>query len=286
MRVSLFAVCHNSYRESLIFLDSISRSVKDAEVELDIFFIDNSSKVDNDSVKLIKSYRSKFGLHYIKSENLGYFPSINFAINEYAIILSTYEYTIISNVDVSVSERFFITLESLPVLNNIGIYAPSIRSNTIGVDRNPKINKRPSYLKLKINQQLFRYSVTYFLLKLVNIIRLKLIGFSRTSSSKNIKVSAKPGGHKIYAPHGSFMIFTREFTKHNCEFNYPVFLFGEEVYVAEKSIEYNLDIIYLSDLIIFDDEHASTSLLKTEIYRKHNYEALSYILKYYFQEKI
>ena len=56
MRVCIFAVCHNSYRESLVFLDSISRSVKDTEVELDVFFIDNSSKVDNDFVKLIKSY--------------------------------------------------------------------------------------------------------------------------------------------------------------------------------------------------------------------------------------
>ena len=282
MRVCIFAVCHNSYRESLIFLDSISRSVKDTEVELDVFFIDNSSKVDNDFVKLIKSYRSKFGLHYIKSENLGYFPSINFVINEHAIILSNYEYTIISNVDLSVSESFFITLGRLSVSNTIGVYAPSIRSNAIGVDRNPKIYKRPTHLKLKINQQLFRYSFTYLILRLANIIRLKLMNVLRTSSPKNAEVNIQSEGVQIYAPHGSFVIFTHKFIKKNNKFNYPVFLFGEEIYVAEKSREYNLDVIYLPDLVVFDDEHVSTSLMRPEIYRSYNYKALSYILRHFY----
>ena len=282
MKVCIFAVCYNSYRESLVFLDSIFRSIKDTGVELDVFFIDNSSKADNEFVKLIKSYRSKFGLHYIKSENLGYFPSVNSVINEYAIILANYEYTIISNVDLTISESFFITLEGLSVSNTIGVYAPSIRSNAIGVDRNPKIYKRPTYLKLKINQQLFRYSFTYFILRLVNIIRLKLINVLRVLLPKNSERNIKTKGVKIYAPHGSFVIFTHTFIRKNNKFNYPVFLFGEEIYVAEKSREYNLDVINLPDLVVFDDEHVSTSLMRPEIYRNYNYKALSYILKNFY----
>ena len=137
-------------------------------------------------------------------------------------------------------------------------------------------------LLVKINQQLFRYSFTYLILRLANIIRLKLMNVLRTSSPKNAEVNIQSEGVQIYAPHGSFVIFTHKFIKKNNKFNYPMFLFGEEIYVAEKSREYNLDVIYLPDLVVFDDEHVSTSLMRPEIYRSYNYKALSYILRHFY----
>lgn len=280
MRVCILAVCHNSYQESLVFLDSITGSIKSTKVELDFFFIDNSSEVKADLVECVKNRSPEYKINYVRSDNWGYLPSIAFAIEGLNIALTDYDYVCISNVDLSMSKSFFPALMSLPISKGIGIYAPSILSSALGVDRNPKILKRPSFLKLKVNQQFFRYSSSYLILRVVNALRLKLrqrLKSSRdpsSSSQKEIPVN-------IYAPHGSFMILTNEFIKRERELCYPMFLFCEEIYVAEKAKEFNLEVVYSPDLIIYDSEHVSTSLMRSESYRKSNFEALSYILQNY-----
>ena len=111
----------------------------------------------------------------------------------------------------------------------------------------------------------------------VNIFRLKI---RRKINSKlpNIK---KANNDQIYAAHGSFFIFTNKFVKVENKFNYPVFLFGEEIYIAETAKANGLKTIYYPKLKIYDDEHASTSLMSSKFYRNSNYEALSYILAKY-----
>ncbi len=86
---------------------------------------------------------------------------------------------------------------------------------------------------------------------------------------------------KIYAGHGSFIVLAKNFVNIDSSIEYPVFLFGEEIYIAEKSAEHNLDIIYTPQLIVYDNEHSSTSQMKSAHYRKSNFDALSYILEKY-----
>jgi hypothetical protein len=280
MKVCIFAVCYNSYKESLVFLNSISTSIKNTNIELDLFYIDNSSKVNLESIKLIKSYNCEFKLNYIKSENLGYFPSITSVINKNAIILSKYDYTIVSNVDLAVSNSFFSTLEDIPIVSDIGVYAPSIYSNALNADKNPKIHKRPSLLKLKLNNYLFSSSVTYLLLKFVNSTRVRfrqLLKYIPQESSNIEKLTFS----RIYAAHGSLIIFTNAFLRKNTDFSYPIFLFGEEIYVAEEAEKYNLRVIYYPNLLVYDSEHVSTSTIKLKNYRDLNRKALSYLLQNY-----
>lgn len=280
MKVCIFAVCYNSHKESLVFLNSIFASIKRTKIELDLFYIDNSSEIDLESIKLIKSYKNEFKLDYIKSENLGYFPSITSVINKNAIMLSKYDYTVISNVDLTVSNSFFSTLEDIPIISDIGVYAPSIYSNALNADKNPKINNRPSLIKLTLNNYLFSSSVGYLLLKFVNSTRLKFrqllkSNFQRSSNIEKLDFS------RIYAAHGSMIIFTKVFLKKNINFSYPVFLFGEEIYIAEEAAKYNLKVIYYPNLLVYDGEHASTSAIKSKDYRALNRKALSYLLHNY-----
>ncbi len=280
MKVCIFAVCYNSYKESLVFLNSISTSIKNTNIKLDIFFIDNSSEVDLESIKSIKSYDCEFKLDYVKSENLGYFPSITSVINKNAIILSKYDYTIVSNVDLAVSNSFFSTLEGMPMVSDIGVYAPSIYSSALNADRNPKINKRPSLFKLKLNNYLFRSSLTYLLLKFANSTRVKFRQLLK-STSKNLSNNEKQTFSRIYAAHGSIIIFTNAFLRKNSDFSYPMFLFGEEIYIAEEAAKYNLKVIYYPNLLVYDSEHVSTSAMNSKNYRALNRNALSYLLQNY-----
>ena len=107
MKVGLIAVCHGSYKESLKFLESLDLSLVSSKVELDIFFVENSSQFSEKMVDQIRRAGLNYSLKYIESENLGYFPSAIAAIKSQGIPTCKYDFFIISNVDLVVSQSFF-----------------------------------------------------------------------------------------------------------------------------------------------------------------------------------
>ena len=280
MKICLLAVCHNSYKEAIIFLDSLSKAVLKSPVFIDLYFIDNSSNIQNDHVNTIQTkYAHTLKITYIFSKNLGYFPSINSAIKSKKIDLKIYDYAIISNVDLSIESNIFEVLKNIDVDKNLGIIGPSILSKEIGADRNPKILRRPSKMKLLILKNIFRYGFFYSLLKIFNTYRIKM----QNKSKENINKSRLSNTElkKIYAAHGSFIILSNNYLQYDYLINYPVFLFGEEIYLSENCQKYSLDVMYCPQIQVNDDEHASTSKMNPAFYRKSNFNALSYILKNY-----
>lgn len=280
MKLCILAVCHNSYREALTFLDSISASLKTTQIELDFYFIDNSIDIDEQCVDLLMHGNECFNIYYYRSENLGYIPSISACIRNLDLALSGYDYVCISNVDLAMSDCFFKKLEEMQVCKTVGVYAPAIISSDLNVDRNPKIVSRPSRLKLVTNKIFFRYSLGYLILRAINSLRLKIRDYLKPSvAAFNGHQSLEPA--KIYAAHGSFMILTKAFVNEESELNYPVFLFGEEIYIAERAIALGQSVVYAPDLIVYDTEHVSTALMRPTSYRRANYDALTYILSNY-----
>jgi hypothetical protein len=79
---------------------------------------------------------------------------------------------------------------------------------------------------------------------------------------RELKRSSKePAGfeaaREIYAPHGSFMIFSREYWREAAGLNHNPFLFGEEITVAEYSRGKNLPVIFDPSLSVHHIGHAS-----------------------------
>jgi GT2 family glycosyltransferase len=278
MKISIFAVCHNSYQESFKFLESIDKSLKNNEIDLDLFFIDNSTLESNKDINSIKKLQFNYKIHYFRSDNLGYFPSIASVIIKNNILVDNYDYTCISNVDLRLSKSFFQNMLNIQKQNKVGVYAPSIISLELNVNKNPKISKRPSRLKLQVNKLFFKFFLSHILLKFVNSLRLTL---KESISRKKNSLVEKNFLKEIYAAHGSFLIFTKTYIQNENSFSYPIFLFGEEIYVAEIAKKHGLKIMYCPSLIIYDDEHASTSLISSKGYRKFNREALTYLLSKY-----
>lgn len=276
----MLCVCYNSYTEALNYLSSINSNINTDEVDLDLFFIDNSSDVDDIAVNSLKLQTYNFNLNYVRSQNLGYFPSTAAAVEKLAIHLDDYDYTIVSNVDLSVSDDFFSNLKELNITDSVGAIAPTIYSKVLDVDRNPKIYKKPSFLKLNILRFLFEFSLTHLLLRLINQTRLQLRQNikSNVSTIKKLHVSSNV---KIYAGHGSFLILTRKLCASLGNLDYPVFLFGEEIYIGETCIKFGLDVVFTPELVVYDSEHVSTGLMQPSAYRKFNAKALDYILKNY-----
>lgn len=269
MKILILCVLYNSYDAAKRYLDSISEAAKRGSLELivDVCVIDNSLEprsVEND-------YENINVNHLVTNKNLGYFGGVSYGIEHGNYNLSSYDYYAISNVDLLMDNSFFGCLEKKSILKDIGCIAPSIVSNVEHGDRNPKIVERTTKKKLQILSIMYKYPVLHRL-------------YERVFYQKRRESIQTQKEQIIYAPHGSFMIFTKQFGSFLSQFSYPAFLFGEEIFIAEELRNRKLKVLYCPQIKIYDSEHVSTKTLKSKDYYRYNYEAIKMLLRRYFYE--
>ena len=199
MNCCIICVNHNSYDSLSRFLKSIYLAHKNSHFDLDI----NIVVVDNSVEKKKPPFFNfpsdpNIKIELFQCENLGYFPSAQLAIKELKLNLNEYKFSTISNVDVRISSDFFNKLFSLKIDQDVAVLAPSILSSSKKLDINPKILRRPSARKLKLNAF---SSGTQF-----------CISFSFNSSGKSQIIRKNDLSNEkifrdIYAAHGSFSFF-------------------------------------------------------------------------------
>lgn len=269
MKTLMFCVNYNSYLELDNYLQSIKKAYeyyKDKN-ELAIVVTDNSK-----NTKKIKIDYPFDVQQIITGKNLGYFGGISYAIKHNTNRLLEFDYVIFSNVDLIMSESFFSDLYNLNLNEKeIGCIAPTILSLNERQNRNPKVLKRYSIKKLKLLRLMYKFPILYYL-------------YTSIFYSKRRQRMQQRGEGSIYAAHGSFMIFTRRFASFLQEMRYPVFMFGEELFIAENLKKQGLMTYYLPNIIIYDTDHVSTSKMKSNFYFKCNYEALDMLIKEYYDE--
>ena len=266
MKVIIFCVNYNSYDELNAYLESLRDAVKDCKMELTVIVADNS--------KIIEELRSGYDfelIHINTNGNLGYFGGAIYGIQNCGKKLSGFDYIIISNVDLQVDKEFFHQLSCLQTTESIGCIAPRIFSIGENRDRNPKVLERYSLRKLKVLRLMYKFPVLDYLYRTIFF----------TKRRQHVENSTQ---EYIYAAHGSFMLFTKQFSGFLQTMKYPVFMFGEEVFIAENLIRNGLKTIYKPELKVWDNDHASTSKMKNSFYYKCNYEAIDMLVKEYFHE--
>ena len=243
-KIALFCVSYQSNKERDAFLASIDTAAQKATnlVSVDIFVANNTSE-----------------------NNPGYFGAVKQLMDLEDV--TDYDYSIISNVDLAVEEDFFLKLVEYKCDKNTGWIAPQIWSHLEERDRNPKIISRYSLRKLNILKAFYQFPLLDTL-------------YTRTFYRKK-KYESHPAG-KIYAGHGSLIILTNEYFKRCGKIDYPVFLFCEEIYLAEMCRKAGLEVEYVPSIKVIDSEHASTGKMRHSFYCRCNYEAMLYIIKTFY----
>ena len=243
-RIAVFCVTFNSDKELENYKASLLKAVEKAEgkVSLDIFVSQNT-----------------------KEDNPGYFGGIRRAMLQTDV--TAYDYAIISNVDLTVEEDFLAKLAAYDCTEDTGWIAPQIWSAQEGRDRNPKIMSRYSLKKLRILKAIFHFPPVWAL--------------KRAITSRQKKGETYPAG-EIYGGHGSFIILTKHYFERCGVIDYPVFLFCEEIWLAEQCKKAGLKVIYEPTLIVSDAEHASTGRMKLGYYCSLNEKALQYIIDTFY----
>lgn len=261
-------VNYNSYAFLSNYLRSISAALarcSSAErPSVDVCIADNSTR------------RKPFALNGYEGLNVelrqlgneGYLPAAISILNEKDA--TAYDLVIISNVDVTLAPDFFTELLQAPAAKGTAWLAPSIWSTLEKKDMNPKLLHRYAAGKLRQLKLIFSLPPLYALYRWL-------------SGRKKSAASQCADGESIYAGHGSFIILTREFFATVGKLHYPVFLFCEEIHLAELARNAALRVEYRPRIRVTDQEHASTGQMPLARYCKYNRQAISYILKTWYE---
>ena len=261
--VVIYCVNYNSYDFLHNYLISIENAAKEAIRSVDVHVV----VADNSAPVIPVAYTPEnFSLQILPTDqNRGYFGAVRFAMEK--VMPTDFDYIIVSNVDLTLTKDFFTSLANRQTENDTGWIAPAILSETHHFDFNPQAINRYSIRKMRLLRLMFRYPI---LLKLKN----KLL--HRINAIKD----CKPG--QVYAGHGSIIILTKEYIKRCGIINYPVFLFGEEIFVAELCRENGLKVIYDPSIKVNDIGSVSTGKIASPQFCRHNYEAIDYLIKTFY----
>lgn len=263
-KISIYCVNYNSYEYLAAFIKSVDAAASKVggEAVVTVFVADNTEDhirpIDaNENVATVKVFAY--------NKNLGYFGAVKRMMREAPPVDS--DFVIISNVDVVMDEDALVKLCGLRLRDDVGWIAPQIYSTSENRDRNPKIVNRYSLRKLRLLRLLFKYPLLNMLYK--------------ATLYKRKKLQTHVAG-EIYGGHGSFIILTKEYYKRCGSIDYPVFLFGEEIYLAEQCLRSKLKVVYEPEVRVVDSDHASTGKMPSRFYCKCNAEALGYIIRTFY----
>jgi len=262
-KIGIYCVNYHSYDSLNDYLISIEKAAETAYNTADVFVyvVDNTIPTEK-----IEYCPNNFSLQVFSTgNNLGYFGAVRYAMQQ--VSPSEFDYIIISNVDVLMTEDTIIELSRTVIDPTIGWIAPALYSDKYEFDWNPQAITRYPEIKLRTMSLFFKFPFLLFL-------KQKLL--------HQYKRSQYLSGGKIYAAHGSFIILTRYFFNKCGIIHYPIFLYYEEIYLAEECRKHQLDVVYMPQIHVRDIGKVSTGKMPAKAYCKHNYEGVNYILSHYY----
>lgn len=207
--------------------------------------------------------------------NLGYFGGARFGLELAFAGGADPDWVVVSNVDVRLDPSEVARSLHTKEVTKSGVIAPAVTSSATGAALNPFMSVRPSRSRMHLYKNLFRYYWGYAAYS-------ALSGLAHRFRHRPER-SPEPGtDRRIYSPHGSIMIFSREFFARGGSLAHPPFLYGEEITVAERARELGLPVEFVPSIRVEHQEHASMSALPGKLQHRFISEAATYAADAYF----
>ena len=267
-RVLIITVNFRQADCTLKFLNSASR--------LEGFHSCNFLIVDNNSGDgSVSSIRESIaGLPNVEllasPQNRGYFAGAKWGLDQYLARNSTPDWVIVCNNDIVFDDPTFLTrlFASDPLAE--GVLAPAVISRLTGFDANPMILKKPS------RGRMFRYRFllsTYYVAWLTQWLAPSVRKMRKRLQARSNRADERS---PIYAPHGSFLIFSRRFFEQGGFLDDGFFLYAEEFSVAEICLRLGLPIIHDPTLRVSHNDSQTTGRVLTRTGYLHQKQGFQY----------
>jgi hypothetical protein len=262
-------VCYYNENEIYEFVDKLFEQKVTPEK---IVIVNNGTNNEEILFQIKKKYNLKIEIQNI-GKNLGYWGAFQYALKHTHV---KYDYYILSNSDIDfLSNDFYLKLcnSNFSSKNNIGVIAPTIYTQNLKNNLNPYLVSKISLQNIKKLKYVYSNEYLALFYNLLHFVK------NNIKISKKTKDDITDNKNRIYAPHGSFMIFTNSFISKN-NYLYDAFLFGEELYVGEACRKLKLDVIFYPDIEIIHIEHTTTGLFQRGMLLKYKHESLIFLYKF------
>lgn len=248
-----------------VHIPRLFRSLQEQTVQnWKLVIVDNSGdEQELENIRSITSAESRAMV--IAEQNLGYFSTAESIRGK---IVGNKNTIVICNPDAALSgEGSLQVLKNCAEIPDVGIVAPRIISSRDGHNQNPNYESRPSksaQLRRKLSMS------TPALVEIVGrISKVKRKLFRNNQKKTDLQ-------RDIYAAHGSFMVFTRQFFLAGGDLSHPLFLFGEELTAAERCRKLGLRTVYTPNATVSHIEHGGLGISRSREIRKHTAAAVDY----------
>jgi len=244
-------------------------SIADGMVE--ICLVVNSDK--SNQVKAMEASLRAKGITCLRvidyGDNVGYLNTMLKTIKRVSI--ATYDYVILSNTDIHYdTEDFFQQLAEKEYPSDVGCIAPCVYASKSNSYSNPHYMERVPKAKFERLTVIFRYP-------LLGKMYLKLgemkAGKTRTEKKQSCFV---------YSPHGSYMIFTKDFIKKIYGYEYGVKMYSEESAVGELLVKNKMRCYYDDSLSVIHEESSVTGKINYKRRFAAWRESIEFILKEFY----
>ncbi len=292
---SVLTICVN-YRndeETVTFIRGVLR--QEGDFNQKVLVVDNSvpPRVDGPLYRMPESD----GRVSVRSPNgnLGYMRGAAWGLREYTRQYGLPDWVAVSNTDIEMPQPdFFSNLVKCYASAPPAILAPAIFSELSAQNLNPYMETRPSRLRMRIYQLLFRYlpvASSYHALAFAKTLLLKKYGTFRGFTYGKANVTAKARGNsvqprRIYAPQGSFVLFNRSYFDCGGNLDHGAFLCGEEFFIAETARHLGLAVVYDPRIQVVHKEHATFSRYTSRRLLSHLRDATNYVTETFFSGSI
>lgn len=237
-------------------------------IECTTKFIIVNSYYDDESMEKCREIALKYECDFLEVENRGYGAGNNCGI-QYALDHYSFNFLIVSNPDTIVKKLDYKYLSSFKG----SVIGPMIITSS-GKNQNPFYVDKKIFPKAEYKFLATRNKLGYYFIIAINKIK-KHAFFTKLKLKKEHEKC-------VYALHGSFIIFSYEsLIKLGIVFDENIFLFCEEMVLAEEMKRKGIDAIYTNKIKIQHKEDGSMKFLSGSMYDI-EVQSNGYVLKKYF----
>jgi len=281
-KIAIVILNYKTYQDTINLIYNLKKQVWFNDIS--IYVVDNGS--DNGSIEKLKLLQKDILFNLIISkENLGFALGNNLGIKKARE--DGYNFIVCSNSDIELPIQDNFINQIIKIYkndNNISIIAPNI-INSDGIHQNPFREYRFSQkdiLKMKFFYLTGFYKLYYFIRVYIIYNLITYLAQKNKIVSNNSVLSSSA---YIYAPHGSFLIFTPSFFDKYNGFDKNTFLYCEEFILAERLRVKNLKCWFENSLNVIHKESQTTNKItnnykeKVKFTLKHTFDSCRYFAK-------
>ena len=239
-KITVAVSCYHNEEEIKRFAKQLEKQTVHESITL---LVTMNAASSNASQSLLVSDLDRLDLETVVSDpgsNLGYLHGAVYSLDKAGISAET-EWIVICNTDIEfASDSFFEQCLALPTGESVWAVAPLVHLKEENINQNPFMEKRPSNEWICQRKRVYSNPLLFTAFLLLAVLKNKHAG----------KEMVRGVPHTIYAQHGCFFILKPGFVRQLINDQNDVFMFGEELLLAELIRQAGRQIYYYPELEI------------------------------------